>query len=114
MGGEPALEKAVNIFYDKVVVEPKLEKFFKDANMDSLRAHQYNFMKIAFTSAPADIGDIISKEHARLLKDGGLKESHFDVMASHLKATLEGMGLAKADIDEVSATVGQFRQYFPK
>ncbi|CAB9497844.1 truncated hemoglobin GlbN [Seminavis robusta] len=114
LGGPPALEAAVSIFYDRVVADPELERFFKGVDVDALRDHQYQFMEIAFTKIPEDLDVVayISDAHARLLRKEGLNESHFDLVAGHLVGTLQGLGVQQAEIDSVVATVGPLRGVF--
>lgn len=115
LGGEAALEAAVNNFYDRVVAEEGLAQFFEGADMDQLRAHQYNFMKLAFSDIPEelDVGAYITNSHERLLKEEGLNADHFDIVAGHLVGTLQDMGVADNLVDEVVATVGPLRGVFP-
>lgn len=114
IGGEGALESAVMIFYDRIVEDPQLNRFFKGQDMNRLRTHQTRFMKIAFTGIPEgmDVAKLIATAHKRLFEKEGLNVKHFDLVAGHLIGTLQSLRVKKVVIDEVVATVGPLRAVF--
>ena len=114
LGGPPALEAAVDIFYDRIVADDALARFFETTDMKMLRDHQYKFMEIAFTEVPQDldVAKYVSDSHKRLLEKEGLNASHFDLVAGHLVGTLQGLGVKDDIVDEVVATVGPLRAVF--
>ena len=114
LGGEPALDEAVDLFYDRLVDDPVLENFFEGRDMSRLRRHQAKFMKIAFTGIPEgmDVEKLIFRAHRRLFEKEGLNASHFDLVAGHLVDTLQSLGIAADLIDEVVAIVGPLRAVF--
>jgi hypothetical protein len=63
LGGDAVLTVAVDEFYANMVVEPSLKKFFDGVDVDRLKKHQFNFMKIAFTGIPEgmDVEGMIRK-----------------------------------------------------
>ena len=40
LGGRPALQAAVNVFYDKMLADPRVSHFFDGLDMRVQRAHQ--------------------------------------------------------------------------
>lgn len=52
IGGEAALDAAVDGLYDRLIVDPKLAEYFVGVPMETLKAHQFNFMRLAFTEIP--------------------------------------------------------------
>jgi hypothetical protein len=42
----------VDEFYQRVVADPALERFFEGTSLQRLKAHQFNFMRMAFTEIP--------------------------------------------------------------
>lgn len=68
IGGEPALEAAVEEFYARVVVDEKLMRYFEGVPMENLKGHQLNFLRMAFTEIPGDcdITDYLTTSHDRL------------------------------------------------
>ena len=52
-------------------------------------------MTYAFGGAGSYVGRGLAEAHAHLIRDKGLKPEHFDMVAGHLVATLQGLGIAK-------------------
>jgi hemoglobin len=113
LGGDAALELAVDIFYEKNVVDQELAKFFDGVDMRKLRAHQVKFMTLAFTEIPkgTDVIGMLEKAHGRLF-DMGLSEKHFDLVVGNLVATLQELSVAPNVIDDAIAIVGPLRVVF--
>ncbi len=44
LGGEPAVDAAVEIFYKKVLADSNLNGFFAETNMNFQKKHQKNFI----------------------------------------------------------------------
>mmetsp|Transcript_238 Transcript_238/g.636 ORF Transcript_238/g.636 Transcript_238/m.636 type:complete len:354 (-) Transcript_238:1726-2787(-) len=113
LGGEAALEAAVDIFYDKLVADADLAPFFAGRDMDQLKHHQRQFMTIAFTKIPdsLDVGKFMFEKHEKLFLMG-LSEMHFDGVAGHFIATLNSMGVEQKLIDEAVAVIAPLRPIF--
>ncbi len=102
IGGEPAVDAAVDLFYRKVLQDKSIKKFFASADMDDQRAKQKAFLTMAFGGPNNYSGKDLTQAHAKLVKDG-LNDSHFDAVAGHLNATLQELGVAKDLIGEAMA-----------
>jgi hemoglobin len=113
IGGEDALALAVDKFYEKNIAHEEVSRFFVGVNIRLLRAHQFKFMKLAFTEIPTgmDVGAFIEKTHGRLF-DMGLNEKHFDAIASNLVETMQELGVASNVIDDAVAVVAPLRGIF--
>jgi hemoglobin len=113
LGGDAALEAAVDQFYARVVVDPKLSHFFEGSDLAFLKSHQRKFMKIAFTKIPdtLDVPKFILDKHERLFAMG-LEAEHFDLVAGHLIATFQALQVKQPLIDEAVAIVGPLRVAF--
>ena len=113
LGGEAALKAAVYEFYGRILADPALAPFFETTNMAHLRDHQYKFMALAFTAIPDDVNvaQLLAEKHERLFAKG-LNETHFDLVAGHLVASLEHLQVAKPLIEEVVSVVGPLRSVF--
>ena len=48
VGGSEAMEIAVKVFYDKVLADDLVGKFFEDVDMEGQRIRQKNFLSMAF------------------------------------------------------------------
>ena len=66
IGGQPALNAAVDLFYERLVLEPSLAIFFEGVDVGKLKRHQYNFMQMAFNdSIPVgtDVAKLMASGH---------------------------------------------------
>ena len=109
IGGKPAVEAAVGKMYDKILADPLLKPFFEGLDMARQRRSQVAFMVMAFGGPHHYTGADLTKAHARLVKEKGMADNHFDAVAGHLKAALTELSVPPAMIDEVLALVGTTR-----
>lgn len=105
IGGAPAVEAAVDLFYRKALGDPRISRFFDDVDMDRQRAKQKSFLTMVFGGPHAYTGKDMRTAHAPLVKRG-LNESHFNAVAEHLQATLAELGVAAQIIGEVMTIAG--------
>ena len=102
LGGEPAVNAAVDIFYRKVLNDYRINRFFDDVDMEKQAAKQKAFLTMAFGGPHSYTGEDMRKGHAHLVKMG-LDDSHFDAVVEHLGATLEELNAPQELIAEVVA-----------
>lgn len=108
LGGAVAVDAAVDIFYRKVLTDPKISAFFDDVDMERQHAKQKAFLTMAFGGPNNYTGKDLRTAHAGLVARG-LNGSHFDAVAGHLQSTLEQLGVAPALIAQVMAIAGSTR-----
>lgn len=115
LGGDKALSAAVEMFYSRMVADPVISRFFEGVDVSRLKAHQFNFMRLAFTRIPADmdVGGSMLKAHSRLI-DMGLDETHFDRVAGIFAGTLTDMGVQPAEVNEAVGVIAPLREVFEK
>lgn len=99
LGGEAAVSAAVDKFYDKVLADDMLKPFFEGVDMNLQRAMQKNFLTFAFGGRRTYAGRDLRSVHARLVKEKGLSDQHYDRVLEHLRATLKELGV-KDDLAE--------------
>lgn len=102
IGGEGAVDAAVDIFYRKVLSDDSINRFFETTDMDAQRAKQKAFLTMAFGGPNNYTGQDMRNAHAPLVAKG-LNESHFNAVAGHLQATLEELNVPADLIGEVMA-----------
>ena len=102
IGGEPAVNAAVDIFYRKVLNDYRINRFFDGVDMEKQAAKQKAFLTMAFGGPHSYTGEDMRKGHAHLVKMG-LDDSHFDAVVENLGATLIELDVPKKLIDEVVA-----------
>lgn len=102
LGGEAAVNAAVDIFYRKVLADSSISDFFDTTDMDEQRNKQKAFLSMAFGGPKEYSGKDMREAHAPLVEKG-LNDSHFDAVAGHLDATLRELGVADDLIGEAMA-----------
>ena len=100
LGGQPAIDAAVDVFYRKVLTDDSISHFFTDLDMDRQIARQKAFLTMVFGGPNQYRGDDLRSTHQRMVARG-LNDSHFDAVAAHLGDTLRELGVAPALIDQV-------------
>lgn len=103
LGGEAAITATVGMFYDRIMNDQSLVRYFSDLDMDKQINKQIAFMTMAFDGPHDYTGRDLRTAHARL---EGLDEAHFAAVAGHLQATLEALSVPEDLIGEVMAIVG--------
>lgn len=102
LGGEPAVNAAVDIFYRKVLNDHRINRFFDNVDMEKQAAKQKAFLTMAFGGPHSYTGADMRQGHAHLVKMG-LDDSHFDAVVENLGATLTELNVPQELIGEVAA-----------
>ena len=102
IGGEPAVNAAVDIFYRKVLNDHRINRFCDGVDMEKQAAKQKAFLTMAFGGPHSYTGEDMRKGHAHLVKMG-LNNSHFDAVVENLGATLIELNVPEELINEVVA-----------
>ena len=108
LGGEAAVNAAVEIFYRKVLLDDRISRFFDDIDMDRQIAKQKAFLSMAFGGPAAYTGRDMRSAHARFVSQG-LNDSHVDAVVENLGATLRELGVADPLIAQVAAIANSVR-----
>ena len=99
LGGEAAVDVAVDVFYRKVLADDRISHYFEDVDMSRQRAKQKAFLTFAFGGPNRYPGaPDIRAAHARMK----LKEADFDAVMEHLGATLAELKVPPALIQEAA------------
>lgn len=109
IGGAPAVEAAVERFYEKVMGDERLVGFFEGVDMRRQRKKLAEFMSMALGGPSKYSGKALRAAHARLVNEKGLGQAHFDAVAGHLEATLEDLEVPADMIREAISIVGGTR-----
>lgn len=99
IGGEAAVNAAVDIFYGKVLADDRINSFFENLDMVAQANKQKAFLTVAFGGPNNYTGKDMRTGHAHL----GLTDEHFDAVVENLAATLTELGVSESDIQEVAA-----------
>jgi hemoglobin len=102
LGGEGAVNAAVDIFYRKVLMDDRINRFFEGVDMDKQAVKQKAFLTMAFGGPANYSGQDMRNGHAKLV-EMGLNDSHFDAVVENLAITLTELGVSDALIGQVAA-----------
>jgi truncated hemoglobin YjbI len=109
VGGDKAMEVAVDLFYRKVLEDDLVSRFFEDVDMEGQRLKQKSFLSMAFGGPYKYTNLDLRKAHGRLVRDMGLNEQHFDRVAGILRETLEELEIPAKEIDEMMLIIESAR-----
>lgn len=110
LGGEPAIDAAVDLFYSKVLVDDRIKHFFEGIPVDRLRDHQKKFLTVAFGGPNNYSGRGMKAAHSKMVKEMGLTDLHFDAVMEHLGATLTELNVPADLIGEAAAIAESTRE----
>lgn len=102
IGGQAAVEAAVDIFYRKVLVDDRISHFFEGVDMDHQIAKQKAFLTMAFGGPANYSGHDMRRAHAHLVQRG-LNDGHFDAVVELLGGTLAELQVPTPLIEKVAA-----------
>ena len=102
LGGEAAVDAAVDRFYRKVLADDRISEFFEGVDMERQAAKQKAFLTMVFGGPSNYTGQDMRRGHAHLVARG-LNDSHFDAVVENLGATLKDLGVADDLIGQVAA-----------
>lgn len=105
LGGKAAIEAAVELFYVKVLADPRVNAFFADISMAKQKRKQIEFLSAALGGPIPYTGKDLHSAHVDL----DINDSHFDAIAEHLQATLTELKVDPALIGKVMTIVGSTR-----
>lgn len=103
IGGEAAVNAAVDIFYRKVLEDYRINRFFDHTDIEKQAAKQKAFLTMAFGGPNNYNGTDMRQAHAHLVKKLGLNDSHFDAVMEHLGATLKELNVPQNLINQAAA-----------
>ncbi len=100
IGGMTIVNQSVNLFYEKVLADEKINSFFENVDMENQSGKMKAFLAYTF-GAPmsAYTGKIMRYAHSRM----AINEEHFNAVANHLVDTLKELNIEESMIDEVVA-----------
>lgn len=108
LGGENAVNAAVELFYRKVLADGRIARFFDGVDMESQIAKQKSFLTMAFGGPNSYTGLDMRNAHKRLVANG-LNDSHVDAVIENLDSTLRALGVPEKEVREVAAIANSVR-----
>jgi hemoglobin len=100
LGGEAAIDAAVDVFYRRVLADAYIKRFFEGVDMARQAAKQKAFLTMVFGGPNSYTGLDMRTGHRHLVKMG-LDDTHFDHVLAHLRSTLAELGVGEDGVQEV-------------
>ncbi|WP_327357040.1 group I truncated hemoglobin [Streptomyces sp. NBC_01304] len=98
IGGEPAVAAVVDVFYQRVLADEQLARYFADTDFAALKAHQRSFIGHALGATTSYDGRAMGDAHAEL----DITEGDFDRVVGHLAVALADCGVDQATIADIA------------
>lgn len=108
IGGDAAVNQAVEIFYRKVLIDDRINHFFEGVDMDRQISKQKGFLTMVFGGPNNYTGKDMYEGHKHLVAQG-LNDQHVDAVIENLGQTLKELGVADADIAEIASIANSVR-----
>ncbi|PLT28900.1 group I truncated hemoglobin [Peribacillus deserti] len=106
VGGEEAIAKVVDYFYNKLVLkDDTVNTFFLNTDIEKQRRHQTKFISFALGGPKQYSGKSMAKAHEGM----NIQPAHFDTIATHLHDALAHYGVAESDIETALTKVASLR-----
>jgi hemoglobin len=105
IGGQKAVDAAVDLFYTKVLADKRVNHFFEDVNMKRQIKRQKQFLGSALGGPIKYEGKTMEKAH----KGMNLTPMHFGAIAGHLLATLNELKIDPKITSQVMTLVGSLK-----
>ncbi len=99
IGGDAAVDAAVDIFYRKVLADDRISEFFDTVDMESQHTKQKAFLTMAFGGPNSYTGKDMREAHKHMK----LNVDHFNAVAENLVATLQELNVGQEEIDAIIA-----------
>lgn len=108
LGGAPAINAAVDLFYKKVLADNRINYYFDDVDMMDQAAKQKAFLTMAFGGPNGYDGRDMRSAHAHLVAQG-MNDEHFDAVLELIGETLTELGVSNDLIGEAAAIAESVR-----
>ncbi len=108
LGGAPAVDAAVDVFYRKVLSDDRVSHFFDDVDMDRQIAKQKSFLTMVFGGPVAYTGKDMRAAHSHLVARG-LNDSHVNAVIELLGESLREVGAPESLIAKVASVAESAR-----
>lgn len=110
IGGDAAVDAAVDRFYQIVLADGRIKHLFDGVDMERQHRHQKLFFKYAFGGLPNFSGRAMAAAHDDLVRTKGLNDSHFDAVMDDLGQALRDLNVPADLIAEAAAVAETTRE----
>ena len=108
IGGDAAVEAAVNKFYVKFMQQPEIIDFFSDVSQPLQIEKMRNFLTLALTGDTEYNRDAIRLAHAPLV-ERGLNDRHLNIFIQIMHESLLELDIPQELVEEFIAVTEEYR-----
>lgn len=105
LGGEAAISKVVDTFYELVLADPTVNHFFANTDMEKQRNHQTKFISFALGGPNQYTGTSMVKAHEGM----NIQPVHFEAIVKHLSEALSRHNVSPRDIDTALSQIATLK-----
>ena len=104
IGGEAAIARLVDAFYERIIADEELRPFFEKSSMETLRRMQREFIAAALGGPIVYAGRSLREVHA----GRGITKVHFRKFVHHLLETMKADELSEQDAYDVISRLNTY------
>lgn len=104
IGGEPAIQRLITAFYQRVLADPLLKPFFVETSIEKLERMQVAFFTIALGGPEPDEMPSLNQAH----RGRGIESRHLTRYTELLIETLAEVGIPEKDAQKVYERIATY------
>ena len=108
LGGDSAVTKAVEIFYERIMSNPTTSVFFEGVNITTQKQKQVDFFKYIFGETSSYGGREMRGVHTKSVQNG-LNDTLYDAARDMIGTILRELGVNESLITEATQAVEKQR-----
>ncbi|MFN2606843.1 MAG: group 1 truncated hemoglobin [Acidimicrobiales bacterium] len=106
IGGAPAVNAVVDAFYERLVADPRVNRYFEGKDLARLKAHQRALVTVALGGVTETYtGRLMGPAHTGM----GITDEAFDIVLDHLEAVMLEAGVRSTTVGKVMAILDPLR-----
>ena len=109
LGGQPAVEALAEILYDRIYSDESLKPFFEGTDRKKMEQKQVDFLADIFGGPPLCTKIDLRKAHGPPVREKGLNEEHFNLIATMVQSIMVDMHVSSEDVAEAMAAIAAFK-----
>lgn len=100
IGGRDTVTEAIQLFYNRVLQDESLRRFFTSTDMVKLREGQSMFVSMLLGGRVVYTGRDIGVAHEKI-RAQGLNGNHFEAFLAHFRAALDEVGVSPEQAEKI-------------
>jgi len=101
IGGHACVQRAADVFYNKVLDDYRVSRFFETIDMERQRAKIIAFLTYALGGGTHYTAASMRNTHGHMVREQGLNDEHFNAIVEIVSETLKEVSVPAPLINEV-------------